>query len=104
VRFLKGLICLYIKGEIITVIGKSGTGKFVLLKHIIDFMGKDSGRLLIEGEAHADISKEKRTDFEKGLSYMFQNNALFDFLNVYNYIALPLAENVGIVKDQIQKK
>ncbi len=101
---LKGINLSIFKGEIMAVIGKSGTGKSVLLKHIIGLMKKDSGKLLIEGEAHAKMSKEKRIAFERELSYMFQDNALFDFLNVYDNIALPLSEAGQLPLDQINEK
>ncbi len=101
---LKGINLSIFKGEITAVIGKSGTGKSVLLKHIIGLIKKDSGKLLIEGQAYVKMSNEKRKAFKKELSYMFQDNALFDFMNVFDNIALPLVENPNFPKDRIKKK
>ena len=66
-------------GEITAIIGKSGTGKSVLLKHIIGLMTPDSGEILIWGESLKDLELARKRKFQKKLSYMFQDNALFDF-------------------------
>jgi phospholipid/cholesterol/gamma-HCH transport system ATP-binding protein len=101
---LKGLNLSIYTGEIIAVIGKSGTGKSVLLKHIIGLVHQDSGQILIEGEPLHQLSVEKIRSFQNELSYMFQDNALFDFLNIYDNIALPLVENSTLPKTRIKEK
>ncbi len=101
---LKGVNLSIYKGEIIAVIGKSGTGKSVLLKHIIGLVQPDHGQILINGEPLNHLSLEKVTSFQKELSYMFQENALFDFLNIYDNIALPLVENTNFPKAQVKDK
>ncbi|MBU1697401.1 MAG: ATP-binding cassette domain-containing protein, partial [Proteobacteria bacterium] len=101
---LKGLNLSIYKGEIIVVIGKSGTGKSVLLKHIIGLVQQDSGQILIEGKPLSQLSAADRKSFHKKLSYMFQDNALFDFMNIYDNIALPLVEDSIFPKDQVKKK
>jgi len=101
---LKGLNLSIYKGEITAIIGKSGTGKSVLLKHIIGLIEQDSGQLLINGEPLHQLPAGKRKSFQEELSYMFQDNALFDFMNIYDNIALPLAEKSVFSKDEIQKK
>ena len=101
---LNGLNLSIYKGEIIAIIGKSGTGKSVLLKHIIGLIQQDSGQILINGEPLHQLSKKNRKSFQKQLSYMFQDNALFDFMNTYDNIALPLIENSNFSKDQIKEK
>lgn len=94
-----------INAETITaVIGKSGTGKSVLLKLIAGIFEKDSGtiecvQLLDNGEA-IPISLN-----EIGFSYMFQNNALFDSLTAFENVALPLIEgNYSLPKSKINEK
>lgn len=101
---LKGLNLSIYKGEITAIIGKSGTGKSVLLKHIIGLIQQDSGQLLIDGDPLHQLPKEKRKSFQKKLTYMFQDNALFDFMNIYDNIALPLIENSIFPKDKIKEK
>ncbi len=101
---LNGLNLSIYKGEIIAIIGKSGTGKSVLLKHIIGLIQQDAGQILINGEPLHQLSKKNKKSFQKQLSYMFQDNALFDFMNTYDNIALPLIENSRFPKDQVKEK
>lgn len=101
---LKGLNLSIYKGEIIVIIGKSGTGKSVLLKHIIGLVQQDSGEILIEGKPLSELSAVDRKSFHKKLSYMFQDNALFDFMSIYDNIALPLVEDSMFPKDQVKNK
>jgi phospholipid/cholesterol/gamma-HCH transport system ATP-binding protein len=101
---LKGLNLSIFKGEIIAVIGKSGTGKSVLLKHIIGLVHQDSGQILIDGEPSHQLSSDARKAFLKELSYMFQDNALFDSMTIYENIALPLVENSDFPKRLVPDK
>ncbi|RLC00079.1 MAG: ABC transporter ATP-binding protein [Deltaproteobacteria bacterium] len=101
---LKGLNLSIFKGEIMAVIGKSGTGKSVLLKHIIGLVEQDSGQILIKGESRHQLSVAASRSFHKELSYMFQDNALFDFMNIYDNVALPLVENSKFSKTHIKEK
>ena len=101
---LKGVNLSITKGQVTVVIGKSGTGKSVLLKHIVGLIHQDSGQLLIQGEPLDQISGEKARRFKNKTSYMFQDNALFDFLTVYENIALPLVETSKIADAALQQK
>ncbi len=101
---MKGVNLSIFKGEITAVIGKSGCGKSVLLKHIIGLMTQDSGDILIFGKNLSTMNRMTRRVFKKKLSYMFQENALFDFLNVFDNIALPLSEKSSFGKDEIREK
>ncbi len=101
---LKGVHLSIYSGEITVIIGKSGTGKSVLLKHMIGLMRPDSGQILINGESVNQLSHEKIKAFQKELSYMFQDNALFDSMTIYENIALPLAENKCFPKKKIRDK
>ena len=103
-RVLKGVNLSLYRGEIIAIIGKSGTGKSVLLKHIIGLVEQDSGEILINGTPLKQLSFQDKKDFQKTLSYMFQDNALFDFMNIYDNISLPLVENSNFSKDQVKNK
>ncbi|MFC1821533.1 ATP-binding cassette domain-containing protein [Thermodesulfobacteriota bacterium] len=91
------------QGEVTTIIGKSGEGKSVLLKHIIGLMQPDSGQILYKGQALAKIPKRERRAIKKKFSYMFQNNALFDSMTVLDNIALPLREGNNTSEDNIKK-
>ncbi len=92
------------QGMVTAIIGKSGTGKSVLLKHIIGLTQPDSGRILIKGHPLDTMPKNEKKHFRDRLSYMFQDNALFDFLTVYDNIALPLAEKKKLPASEIAHK
>ncbi|HSL62384.1 MAG TPA: ATP-binding cassette domain-containing protein [Desulfotignum sp.] len=101
---LKGVNLSISKGTITVVIGKSGTGKSVLLKHIVGLIREDEGQVLIQGEPLNQLPKEKARQFKKSMSYMFQDNALFDFLTAYENIALPLKETTRMTHARIREK
>lgn len=92
------------EGDITTIIGKSGGGKSVLLKHIIGLLKPDEGEILINGKHLKDMPRNERTLFKRQASYMFQNNALFDSLTVFENIALPLREKTKLREDAIKNK
>jgi phospholipid/cholesterol/gamma-HCH transport system ATP-binding protein len=92
------------EGEVTTIIGKSGEGKSVLLKHIIGLLKPDAGSVLFRGKP---IEKMKRREWNAYLgqvSYMFQNNALFDSKTVYENVAMPLSKYPYLGKTENQKK
>lgn len=104
-QVLKGINLSIYQGKIMAVIGKSGTGKSVLLKHIIGLVHQDSGTILIQGTPLDQMTKEKKRRFQNDLSYMFQENALFDSLTVFDNIALPLVETsrdkTSIIREKV---
>ena len=101
---MQGINLSIYKGEITAVIGKSGCGKSVLLKHIIGLINQDSGEILISGKDISSLNKQERKAFKNKLSYMFQSNALFDSLNIFDNIALPLVEKSSFSKEKIKEK
>jgi phospholipid/cholesterol/gamma-HCH transport system ATP-binding protein len=103
-QVLKGANLSIYQGEITTVIGKSGMGKSVLLKHIIGLLKPDSGRILFQG---SPLYEMKRADIDKlkaKFSYVFQDTALFDSMSVYENIALPLKEATSLPKGEIRTR
>jgi phospholipid/cholesterol/gamma-HCH transport system ATP-binding protein len=92
------------KGEITTLIGKSGSGKSVLLKHIIGLLAPDEGTILFGGKPLGKMSKGERNRYFSQISYMFQNNALFDSMTVFENIALPLRQTTNLSPKVIEEK
>lgn len=80
-------------GSIVTVLGPSGTGKTVLLKHIIGLMSPDKGRVLIDGVDISRLKEDELLKIRKTMGYLFQEGALYDFLNVFDNVAFPLREH-----------
>jgi phospholipid/cholesterol/gamma-HCH transport system ATP-binding protein len=92
------------RGEITTVIGKSGVGKSVLLKHIIGLLEPDAGQILFDGRLLSAMKKSERKALQSTFSYMFQGTALFDSMNVYDNVALPLKEGTRLPERDILER
>jgi len=101
---LEGVNLKIYEGEITTIIGLSGAGKSVLLKHIIGLLKPDRGTIFFRGKPIAHMQKQEIKEFFSKMSYMFQGNALFDSLTVYENIALPLVETTNLKKDKIHRR
>ncbi len=99
---LKGVNLNIYPGQITTVIGKSGEGKSVLLKHIIGLMIRDYGKILYNGKAFSEMNTPEKRALKRKFSYMFQGTALFDSLTVFENIALPLREKSSFSAKKIE--
>ena len=80
------------KGETIVVIGRSGSGKSVLLKHFIGLLKPTRGEVLVEGKPIAGLPERKLGEIRKKVGILFQSGALFDSMNVEQNLAFPLWE------------
>jgi phospholipid/cholesterol/gamma-HCH transport system ATP-binding protein len=92
------------EGQVTTIIGLSGSGKSVLLKHIIGLLKPDEGTILFHGKPLTEMKKSEVAALLARISYMFQGNALFDSLTVYDNIALPLRETTNLKKEEIHRR
>jgi phospholipid/cholesterol/gamma-HCH transport system ATP-binding protein len=92
------------ENQITTIIGKSGSGKSVLIKHIIGLLSPDEGSILFRGIPVHAMKKKEWEEYRGRISYMFQNNALFDSMTVFENIALPLTQTTNLKKKEIEKK
>ncbi|MDI6801618.1 MAG: ABC transporter ATP-binding protein [Thermodesulfovibrionales bacterium] len=103
-RVLNGINLTIADKEIITIMGKSGGGKSVLIKHIIGLLKPDKGSVLIDG---VDITKLPPRELDKireKLGVLFQGGALFDSMNVFGNIAFPLMEKTKLNKSEIEER
>jgi phospholipid/cholesterol/gamma-HCH transport system ATP-binding protein len=91
------------EGKITVVIGKSGVGKSVLLKHIVGLLKPDSGQVLVYGQDITRLSGRRLQEFRKRFAVLFQGGALFDSLNVFENIAFPLREKTRLPEGEIGK-
>jgi len=95
---LKGIDFELFKGENVAVLGKSGTGKSVLIKIIIGLLKPDKGEVIVLGE-HVDKLERKELDaLRLRIGFSFQNSALYDSMNVYQNLAFPLTMNIKNLK------
>ena len=89
-RVLRGVDLEIKEGETITIMGGSGTGKSVLIKHMVGLLKPDKGRILIDGQEITHMDEEKLFKIQKRFGYLFQGAALFDSLTVGENIAFGL--------------
>lgn len=101
---LRGVNLSIPAGGLTAVIGKSGEGKSVLLKHVMGLMRPDSGDVHFEGKALGSMSRAERSGLKSAMSYMFQGMALFDSLTVYDNIALPLREKLRLKEPEVRER
>jgi phospholipid/cholesterol/gamma-HCH transport system ATP-binding protein len=92
------------KGEITVIIGKSGAGKSVLLKHVMGLLTPDRGRVLVDGVDIGRARGRALQDLRRRCSVLFQGGALFDSLNVFDNVAFPLREKTRLTETEIARR
>jgi phospholipid/cholesterol/gamma-HCH transport system ATP-binding protein len=88
------------RGETCVIMGRSGVGKSVTLKHILGFLRPDSGRVLVNGEDITDWSERQFREIRLHVTMVFQSGALFDSLSVAENIAFPLENRRDLTDEQ----
>jgi len=91
------------RGEIIGVVGGSGTGKSVLLRSIVGLRQPSAGSVRVFGENLQDLGPAQRAKVERRFGVLFQQGALFSSLTVTENIALPLIENAGLTRPEAEQ-
>ncbi len=91
-------------GEIVVLLGSSGVGKTVLLKHLIGLIAPDAGRVLIDGVDITSLPEEGLLQVRKSMGYLFQEGALYDFMDVFDNVAFPLREHTSLSGPAIADK
>jgi len=90
-------------GDSVVVLGGSGTGKSVLLKHMIGLLKPDSGRVTVDGVELAKLDEREITAFRRRFGMSFQEGALFDSMTVWENVAFPL-KRAGRARAEIQSR
>jgi phospholipid/cholesterol/gamma-HCH transport system ATP-binding protein len=91
-EILRGVDLEVARGETLAIIGRSGGGKSVLLKHLIGLMRPDAGQIQIEGENIIGLNERRLASIRRKVGILFQGSALFDSMTVAENIAFPLRE------------
>ncbi len=91
-------------GEILVIVGASGSGKTVLLQHLIGLLKPDRGSILFDGTDIARLPEKKLLPLRKNIGYLFQEGALYDFMTVYDNVAFPLQEHSSLSESAINQK
>lgn len=98
---LRGASLKIFRGEVMVILGGSGSGKSVTLKHMLGLENPDSGRVLVDGEDITDFSEEELYSVRKKFGMLFQSGGLFDSMNVFENIAFPLREHTDVTGDEL---
>ncbi|NOZ85152.1 MAG: ABC transporter ATP-binding protein [Deltaproteobacteria bacterium] len=101
---LRGVDLNIPQGKTTVVIGKSGSGKSVLIKHILALLRPDSGRVLVDGREISSATGRELGRLRTNFGLCFQNAALFDSMNVFDNVAFPLVEHSGFSRAQIKQR
>jgi len=101
---LRGVNLQVPTGSFVALVGMSGTGKSILLKHIVRLIQPDSGRVLVDGKDPARLSASALEQLRSRVGYVFQSGALFDSMTVFDNVAFPLRERGRLSELEIRKR
>lgn len=101
---LNGLSAKIGEGEIVFILGTSGTGKSVLLKNLVGLMSPDEGEIWIDGQEVSRLTEEQYLPIRKKCGMVFQHPALFDSLTIYENVAFGLRRHYQLSEDEICTK
>jgi len=99
---LRGMSLEVLKGKVTTILGPSGSGKSVLLKHIIGVLRADSGTVLVLGQDVARLNRRGIQDLRKRIGVLFQSSALFDSMSVLENVAFGLRMHTRMKEGEIR--
>jgi phospholipid/cholesterol/gamma-HCH transport system ATP-binding protein len=103
-KVLDGISFEVASGEVVAVMGESGTGKSVLLLEMVGLMAPDAGTIEIDGVSVTELSERELLKFRRRVGYLFQESALYDFMTVAENLAFPLREHTKMKPAEIQAK
>ncbi|RLB46952.1 MAG: ABC transporter ATP-binding protein [Deltaproteobacteria bacterium] len=103
-KILNGMDFVVKEGETFVIMGGSGGGKSVTLKHIIGVFKPDRGRVIVDGKSVGDLDRVSLMDLRKEMGYLFQSGALINWLTVFENVALPLREHTKLRESEIRDR
>lgn len=101
---LDGLTLEVPAGTSLVLMGPSGSGKSVILKHVIGLLKPDAGRVEVLGRSVPDLGREELRALRRDMGYLFQHSALINWLSVFDNVALPLRESRGLPEEEIASR
>jgi phospholipid/cholesterol/gamma-HCH transport system ATP-binding protein len=104
VAVLKGVSLEVEKGELLALIGRSGYGKSVLLKHVAGLLRPDRGRILVDDQDMCRLRGRELSRMRNRLGFLFQSGALFDSMTIFDNVAFPLREKTKLNGLEIKEK
>ncbi|MEY2808086.1 MAG: hypothetical protein RIR65_2503 [Planctomycetota bacterium] len=103
-RVLDGLDFEVERGRCLAIMGPSGSGKSVILRHAVGLMKPDAGRVLVEGREVSALGHRELAELRRGIGFLFQEGALINWLSVRDNVALPLRENTSLSEAEIAER
>jgi phospholipid/cholesterol/gamma-HCH transport system ATP-binding protein len=108
---LAGITCVIPEGEITVIMGPSGTGKSVLLRHFVGLLMPDRGDVLVDGMSVPKMSEDELLELRRNMGMLFQDGALFSSMSLFDNVAFPLRQHTKknekevreIVMDRLQE-
>ncbi|TMQ28096.1 MAG: ATP-binding cassette domain-containing protein, partial [Candidatus Rokuibacteriota bacterium] len=101
---LRGVSFDAVRGETLVVMGGSGSGKTVMLRHVAGLIRPTSGTIKVFGQRIESLSEEELLPIRRRMGYVFQGAALFDSLTVYENVAYPLREHSSLGEAEIHER
>lgn len=103
-KVLNGISFEVPKGTTTVVLGRSGTGKSVLLKCIVRLLKPDSGSIFIDGKNVFELDRKELNELRKNIGFLFQSAALYDSMTVKENLAFPLLRHTELTENEIESK
>jgi phospholipid/cholesterol/gamma-HCH transport system ATP-binding protein len=103
-RVLRGINLDFPEGQLTYILGSSGAGKSVMIKHILGLLKPDSGRVWVAGKDITQLQGRELAEHRTIFGMLFQYSALFDDMTVFENVAFPLVEHTQLTPDQIEDK
>jgi phospholipid/cholesterol/gamma-HCH transport system ATP-binding protein len=100
-RILRGLNMGLPEGKISMILGPSGTGKSVCIKHMVGLLYPDEGDVIVHGQSVPDLADDELFEMRKKFGVLFQDGALFGSMNLYDNVAFPLRQHTDKGEDEI---
>jgi phospholipid/cholesterol/gamma-HCH transport system ATP-binding protein len=100
---LRGATLTVFRGEVLVILGGSGSGKSVTLRHMLGLEAPDAGRVIVEEEDVTDLPEEEFYRVRKKFGMLFQSGALFDSMTVFENVAFPLREHTEMSNEEIAR-
>ena len=102
-RVLDGVTCQIPEREITVIMGPSGTGKSVMLRHFVGLLTPDEGEVWVDGNNVAKLSETKLLELRRNMGMLFQDGALFSSMNLFDNVAFPLRQHTSLSEGKVRE-
>jgi phospholipid/cholesterol/gamma-HCH transport system ATP-binding protein len=102
-KVLDGVTCRIPKGEITVLMGPSGTGKSVTLRHVVGLLAPDAGTIIVDGKEVPKLNEKQLLALRRSIGMLFQDGALFSSMNLYDNVAFPLRQHTKLPESRVRE-